>query len=217
MAGKTDSEIEQELFAAVAASRGHFVYESGHHGDLWLEFDRLFFETEHAHRFVAMLGERTHSLRPDTICGPLVGGAFVAHTLAAQTHRRFAFSEPRMQPDGTAEYVIPPGLQSRLANARVLVVDDVMNAGSAVRMTADALRKCGATLVGFGALMALGNVGPLLREEYGVPFTALSVTERRLWEPHLCVLCEHGVPITDDQDAVTGLLSDSELGPRRIR
>jgi hypothetical protein len=70
------------------------------------------------------------------------------------------------------------------------------------------MRRCGATVVGFAGLIALGNVGPRLREEYGVPFSALSVTERRLWPPHLCVLCEHGVPITDEQDAVTGLLSD---------
>ncbi len=36
------SQIERTLLDAVDASRGHFLYESGHHGDLWLDLDALF-------------------------------------------------------------------------------------------------------------------------------------------------------------------------------
>jgi hypothetical protein len=38
------SEIERVVLDAVAALRGHFVCESGHHGDLWLELDGLFMD-----------------------------------------------------------------------------------------------------------------------------------------------------------------------------
>ena len=31
-----------ELLDPVPAGRGHFVYESGHHADLWFDLDMLF-------------------------------------------------------------------------------------------------------------------------------------------------------------------------------
>lgn len=45
------AEIERDLLEAVAAAPGHFVYESGHHGDLRLDLDGLLGE-RHAAPFL---------------------------------------------------------------------------------------------------------------------------------------------------------------------
>lgn len=34
--------MQSDLLAASSATRGHFRYESGHHGNLWLDLDALF-------------------------------------------------------------------------------------------------------------------------------------------------------------------------------
>lgn len=51
------TEIEKALLDAVAASHGHFVYESGHHGDLWLDLDGLFVDARRARSWAAASGE----------------------------------------------------------------------------------------------------------------------------------------------------------------
>jgi hypothetical protein len=50
------AEIERELLEAVAATRGHFVYESGHHGDLWLDLDGLQVEARRLRVWAAEIG-----------------------------------------------------------------------------------------------------------------------------------------------------------------
>ena len=64
------------------AKRGHFLLESGHHGDLWLALDRLFVRPARLKPFAAELGERLAAHGIDGVCGPLTGGAFIAQTVA---------------------------------------------------------------------------------------------------------------------------------------
>ncbi|MDQ3996992.1 MAG: hypothetical protein M3303_08225 [Gemmatimonadota bacterium] len=50
---KVDAFVE-----LVAARRGHFRLESGHHGALWLDLDALFAESRRIAPFVAALANR---------------------------------------------------------------------------------------------------------------------------------------------------------------
>src|SRR3954470_7526477 len=73
-----------DLVAALAARRGHFLLESGHHGELWLDLDALFAQPARVAPFVADLAERLSGCGAEVVCGPLVGGAFVAQAVAPQ-------------------------------------------------------------------------------------------------------------------------------------
>jgi orotate phosphoribosyltransferase len=75
----------------------------------------------------------------------------------------------------------------------VAVVDDAVNAGSAVRATVADLRACGARPVAVGALLALGDTGV----SFDLPFEGLARLRSRLWVPADCPLCAAGVPVED--------------------
>lgn len=54
----------ETLLDAVAASRGHFLYESGHHGDLWMDLDALFVNARRARGWASALARRAMACRP---------------------------------------------------------------------------------------------------------------------------------------------------------
>lgn len=81
-------------FLDLAAGRpGHFQLESGHHGALWLDLDALFTDAVRIAPFVTALAE---SIRPHgaaVVCGPLLGGAFLAQLIARELSLEFCFTE----------------------------------------------------------------------------------------------------------------------------
>ena len=84
---------QQDLLKAAGATRGHFAYESGHHGDLWLDLDSMFMDARRARRWACALTEQSAACRPEVVCGPLTGGAFIAQLLAAELAATFCFVE----------------------------------------------------------------------------------------------------------------------------
>src|SRR3954447_541532 len=106
------------LIEALDARRGHFRLESGHHGELWLDLDGLFARPARLAPFVAELAERLSACGADVVCGPLVGGAFVAHAVAERLGIEAAWSERVAAPSGVglyaARYRIPDALRDRL-------------------------------------------------------------------------------------------------------
>jgi orotate phosphoribosyltransferase len=192
-----EKEIVPTLLDAVGAVRGHFVYESGHHGDLWLDLDMLFVDAGRAHaRGVALAGQAV-ACAPDFVCGPLTGGAFVAQSVAAELGAGFVFAERIIDKAGTAHYRIPESLRHLLSNKRVLLVDDAINAGSAVRATLVDLLECHANLAGLAALLTLGEAAAQIAQEERVPLFALTSLERAMWTPAACPLCRSGVQLID--------------------
>lgn len=191
------AEIEQSVLDAVSASRGHFRYESGHHGDLWLDLDGLFVEARRARSWAAALAEQALACRPEFVCGPLTGGAFVAQTLAAEIGVSFVFAERHVAAAGPVRYHIPGSLRGRLSGRRVLLVDDAVNAGLAWRSTLADLLECGGQLAGLAALLTLGQAASQIAGQHGVPLFALASLERGLWTPEECPLCRAGLPLSN--------------------
>jgi orotate phosphoribosyltransferase len=191
------SEIERTVLDAVAASRGHFVYESGHHGDLWLDLDALFVDARRTRGWASALAGRAADCRPELVCGPLTGGAFVAQLLAAEIGAGFIFAGRFVSGTGPVRYRIPESLREALDGRRVLLVDDVVNAGSALLATLADLLDCGTELAGFATLLALGKVASQIAEQRGVPLFALASLERGMWAPEECPLCRSGAPLVD--------------------
>jgi orotate phosphoribosyltransferase len=185
----------------VEGRRGHFRLESGHHGGLWLDLDPLFCDPPRVAPFVTALADRLRRHAVEGVCGPLLGGAFLAQLVARELGAAFCFTE-RVMPahaDGLyrARYRLPPGLAGRVRGRRIAMVDDVMSAGSALRGTWEELRAHGAVPVVAGALLVLGSAGADFFARHGVAVEAVARDAYALWHPDACPLCAAGVPLED--------------------
>jgi orotate phosphoribosyltransferase len=193
--------LATDFISMVSGRRGHFRLESGHHSQLWLDLDPLFADPRRVDPFVESLTAAVRPYRVDAVCGPLLGGAFLAQLVARSLTVEFAFTErvPPSQRDGLyqVEYRLPSVLGERLRGRRVAIVDDVMSAGSALRGTFAALRVHGAVPVVAGALLVLSSTGVDFFAAHGVPVEAAGRESYPLWLPTDCPLCQQGVPLED--------------------
>jgi len=193
------SSWEGRVAEILPERRGHFVFESGHHGEIWLDLERLFLRPHRIRPLAQVLAERIRPVRADVICGPLVEGAFVGLMVASVLDLPFTYSEPtrKVSNDGLfpIDYPIPAALRAELPGKRVAVVNDVINAGSAIRGTLASLEACGADPVAIGTLATHGDAARLLASTHQVALETLASFPSRIWEPAECLLCERGVPI----------------------
>jgi orotate phosphoribosyltransferase len=191
--------MRQRLLGLLGARKGHFRLESGHHGELWLDLDSLFLRPGKVRRFAAELARLLSSHDIEAVCGPLLGGALVAEMIAAELDVEFYYSERSAQPRSNhlyaVKYRIPSALRGKVSGRRVAIVDDVINAGSAVRATLADLLDCGARPVAIGALLVLGSPAPALAADHGLPLERIASLPGALWEPTRCPLCAARTPL----------------------
>ena len=192
--------MQEQVARLLPKREGHFVFESGHHGQLWLDLELLFLRPERAQPLAEALADRLRACQPSAVCGPLVEGAFVGLMVASSLHLPFSYSEPVRDHRATGlfpvSYPIPKSLQPKLRGQRVAIVNDVINAGSAVRGTLASLKECGAQPVAIGALAVYGGAATELAATHGVALETLASFPSRIWEPGACPLCATDVPLT---------------------
>jgi orotate phosphoribosyltransferase len=190
--------VRDDLDDLLVSREGHYVFESGLHGRLWLDLERLFSRPARIAPLAARLAARLDAERVDVVCGPLVGGALLAQMVALAAERGFVHSERTAWAPGavwSARYQLPRSVEHLVRGQRIAVVDDVVNAGSALRATVAAVRQAGGTVVTCGALLRLGDtVEPYLAEQ-GLSLHALATRDNVLWPPAQCPLCARGVPL----------------------
>ncbi len=193
--------MQDQVLKLLSARKGHFLLESGHHGDLWLDLQSLCLHPRRVQGLVAELAEPLLKLDVDAICGPLVEGAFVGLMTALRLDVQFTYSERFAQPaEGglfPAGYRIPAPLRERLRGKRVAIVNDVINAGSAMRGTFADLQDCGAVVVNISALLVLGGAAAAFTSSKGVPLHNVATLPNTLWTPSDCPLCASGVALED--------------------
>jgi len=187
------------VLALVAGRSGHFELESGHHGGLWLDLDPLFVEPARIAPLVDRLAGALAPHDPQLVCGPLLGGAFLAQLVAHELGARFAFTERQMPrgPDGLyrAAYRLPAALAPLVRGRRTAIVDDVMSAGSAARATFVELEAHGAITVAVGAILVLGDAGASWFAGRGIAVESCARDTYELWEPAACPRCAEGMPL----------------------
>ena len=183
----------------VAGRRGHFRLESGHHGGLWLDLDSLFAEPRRVEPFVASLAEALRPYGVAAVCGPLLGGAFLAQIVARTLAVEFCFTRRATAEETkglySARYRLPRAFVARVRGKRVAMVDDVMSAGSSLRGTWAELEAHGATPVVAGALLVLGSKGADFFAQRGIPVEAAARDDYEMWVPADCPLCIAGLPL----------------------
>src|SRR5271154_1180015 len=106
--------MQEKVMDLISPRRGHFLLESGHHGDLWLDLESLCLRPRLVQGLAKELAQRLSLLRVEAVCGPLVEGAFVALLVASELDVEFTYSERFARPakDGLfpAGYRVPPAL-----------------------------------------------------------------------------------------------------------
>jgi orotate phosphoribosyltransferase len=168
---------------------------------LWLDLESLCLNPGKVHKAAAALVEPLRELKVDAVCGPLVEGAFVGLMTALQLDVLFTYSERYARPaEGglfPAGYRVPAPLREGLRGRRVAIVNDVINAGSAVRGTFAELEACGAEVVAIAALLVLGEAAAAFAVSKGVALLSLATQPNSLWAPSECPLCASGMALED--------------------
>jgi orotate phosphoribosyltransferase len=197
------------LLSSVGARRGHFMFESGHHGDFWLDLETLCARPAAIQPFAADLAARLRPYRVDAVCGPLNEGALVALMVAADLDCELTYAERFVNPDRGAlfpiDYRLPAAQHPLVRGRRVAIVNDVISAGSAVRGALAHLDALGAHIVAVGSLAILGTLFVTYARERALPLETLAHRAHNLWAPAACPLCQAGVPA----EAVGASPSDS--------
>lgn len=193
--------MQSDLMTLLSAREGHFRYESGYHARLWMDLDPLYLRPTDLAPLISRLAEQCAEHRPEMICGPLTGGAFIALGVATELGVEFCFTERRVNTaqDGLypVEYPLPAALHRFVTCKRVIILDDVISAGSAVRGSLVELQAAGATVVAAGALLVLGHTGADFFTRQGIPVVALDQRDNPLWMPEDCPMCAAGMPLED--------------------
>jgi orotate phosphoribosyltransferase len=79
---RSDSDVYAELSKLLAKRRGHFRFESCHHGNLWLDLEPMFQRPKLVRPLAEQLAERLARHNVAAVCGPISGGAFIAEIVA---------------------------------------------------------------------------------------------------------------------------------------
>jgi orotate phosphoribosyltransferase len=83
-----------------------------------------------------------------------------------------------------------------IAGWRVGIVDDAVNAGTAVAACAAAVRAQGAVPVAVTSLLALGDASEAIPERLGAPFYPAATLPSRTWSAARCDLCAKAIPLS---------------------
>ncbi|NJM41938.1 MAG: orotate phosphoribosyltransferase [Anaerolineae bacterium] len=175
------------------------LLESGLHAETWIDLDALFVDPKRIEPNLAALTALIGQHDVTAICGPLLGGAFVAQAIASRLGLRFFFTERvRSSEKGAlyqAVYRLPHAQRGHIAGERVAVVDDVISAGSSVRATVAELEAAGASVHVVGALLLLGNKAADHFSTRQTPVVAPATRAFEMWEPAHCPHCQAGKPL----------------------
>jgi len=189
------------MIDGITHRNGHFLLESGYHADTWLDLDALFIDPAAMAPNVEALAALIRAHDVSAICGPLLGGAFLAQAVAAAMGVRFYYCEKDRSDSSSALYAaryrLPAGLRTYAPNERFAVVDDVISAGSSVRAVVAELEAAGATTVVVGSLLVLGMKATDYFASIGIPVITLNRRAFQTWLPSDCPMCCGGIPLED--------------------
>src|SRR5258708_98991 len=195
-----EREVQEEVVRLLPARQGHFRLESGHHGELWLDLELLCLHPEPVQRLAKRIATRLAPHRIEIVCGPLIEGAFVALMVAEELGVPFTYAE-RLADQGLGhqgladgktdvlyrvQYRLPRALREVVRGKRVGIVNDVINAGSAIRGTFADMKACGAEPVAIAALAVLGQSAAAFAADQKIALETMAFLTNTIWTPSKC-------------------------------
>jgi orotate phosphoribosyltransferase len=185
--GSVDEDFLATLRRGGALKEGHFLLSSGRHSDRYIEKFDLLRQPQATEAACRPIAGRFADDGVDIVVGPTTGGILLAFEVARQLGTAAAYAE---RDEGSARRVFRRG-QTFAPGARVLLVDDILTTGGAVRETLAALAEEPVTVVGIAVLVDRSG-GAVAFEQ---PLFALATLEVETWEPAECPLCAAGEPL----------------------
>ena len=180
---------------------GHFDYDNGFHGALYLNAHQLFRYPSTIWRVAQdLIDIMPAAIIADTeiVAGPVIGGALLAHTLAGLLDGRRPLTRPpySFAPFGSDEAGYPtlsPFYRRLIHGRRVLLADDVRNTGQTFAQCATLIEAAGGSVI--------GSVEIVDRMEATMTLDAPNVALVEYLAPanhpaDICPLCASGTPMT---------------------
>jgi orotate phosphoribosyltransferase len=182
-------DLLAHLDAIGALKKGHFLYASGLHGDMYLEKFHLLRNPVATSNVCEQFAERFRDERIDVVVGPTTGGILLAFETARQLGVASAYAERSSEGTSGREFrrgtVFEPG-------ARVLVVDDILTTGGSVRETLAALQHHPVDVVAVGVLVDRSGGETTFGD---VPLVPIAAKKFDAWPADTCPLCADGVAL----------------------
>lgn len=171
----TKDELLEEMRAADALLEGHFVLSSGNHSNAYVQCARFLMDADRAGRACTALAEMVRSRvgEIDLVFSPAMGGVVIGYEMGRQLGSPSIFFE---RIDG--KFVLRRGFEVP-AEARCLMVEDVVTTGLSSRECIAAARQHGANVVAGCCLIDRSNG----QADIGVPLVALAVVDMPVFAP----------------------------------
>jgi orotate phosphoribosyltransferase len=199
--------VQEELIALLSGRRGHFRMESGYHSERWFNLNALFADLARLQPFVRELARQLAPLGPGVVCGPESGGARLAEMIARELGCASCPTERHDNPAAAGlfpvEYRVPARRRDDLRGKAVVIVDDAISAGSAIKGSHASLVAAGARPVACGALVIFGDKADRFATEHQLPLFSVARASFAMWPPAECPLCRSGLALEAVSDATS--------------
>lgn len=161
----SDIDVLAEFRAAGALLEGHFILSSGLRSPIFLQKMRVFEDPARSERLCSALAERIRAEfgEVDLVVSPAIGGIIPGYETARALGCKAIFVERE-----GASFALRRGFTIP-ANARVVVVEDIVSTGLSLRECLAVVREEPGTILGAACLIDRSGG----RAELGVPLLAL--------------------------------------------
>lgn len=187
---------------------GHFVYNSGLHGDFYINKDALYAHPLKLDDVAVMMTEcvlASFGAVFDAVLAPASSGIAlgqnIAYNLSMDRRAEVLFAFADRNPFNRANRILRGGFQQLLHGKRTLLVDDVVTTGQTLVEMARAVTDAGGRVSGAVSICDRGNVRVLKYFPDGGP-TAAELTiatlvelDLKTFKPDRCPFCRAGRPI----------------------
>lgn len=171
-----------------ALLEGHFKLSSGKHSDIYYEKFNILRRPRLCEKVCIEMARLFENDNVELVVGPTTGGIIIAYEVGKYLGVDSIYAEPA---DGGKGRIFKRGFHID-KGTRVLIVDDVLTAGTSMFEVIDLVKTYNAKIVGLGEL--LDRSGGKVKFDY--PFKPLATVTASAWEPEECPLCKKGIPIT---------------------
>ncbi len=177
---------------------GHFVYNSGRHGAVYINKAAIFNYPNFVLSVASEIAQNFSESDVEAVVGPAIGGAILAQWVAFEISKKFKrdifaiFAEK----DDQNSFVIKRGQDALISGKKILVVDNVLTTGGSVKKIIERVKILKCDVAGVGVFWNRGGVGA---EALNIKklFSCINIQFEDFGEAD-CTLCQQGIPINTD-------------------